>query len=484
MDPYAATFHGVGRLRFHRRLRWKPRLDGLAAGLLLALAACASAAPPSLYRIPDLKALQRTFADIAERVKPSVVAIRTYRYMGLPSGRPDQGVAKAPRSFGSGLIIRADGLILTNQHVLADADVIKVVLFNGNEYEAEMVQYDVRSDMAVIRINARPLRAVTLGDAKDVRVGHWCLAVGNPFGIAYGDGNPSVTFGNVAALGRSLTSELDGTDTRYYGELIQTSSPINPGNSGGPLFDIDGRVIGVVTAIVSGSGVTEGAGFAVPINGRTRPIIDALAAGQRVRYGYLGVEVLPPSAGPAGRDSATRGALIQNIVADDGPAARANLQPKDVIVEFAGTPIEDADHLIRVVSMTPVGAQAKVRYVRDGTPRETVVTLAERPPPSRPFQAVAESGIRTLHWKGAELAEMTDATLGLYRLTRSEAGIMVMQISRGSKAEKAGLKPRDVILRCNGARIRNLAGFAKALDRNPPRFKLDLLGGKTVRLPR
>lgn len=464
----------------HRRRR----PGTLAAGLMLILATGASAAAPDLYRIPDLKALQNTFENLAERVKPSAVAIRTYRYLGLPTTGEKPTFAKTPHSFGSGVVIRSDGLILTNQHVVADADVIKVVLFNRNEYEAKIVQQDVRSDLAVLRIGAKPLRAATFGDVLDVRVGHWCFAVGNPFGIAYDDGDPTVTVGNVSAMGRSLTRELGGSDTRYYGDLIQTSSPINPGNSGGPLFDIDGRVIGIITAIVSRSGVTEGSGFAIPICKRTRGIIDTLVTGRRVCYGYLGVEVPPASARPADGKPPIRGALIWGIKPDDGPAAKANLRADDIIVEFADTPIESSDQLVRVVGMTPVGAQVKVRYIRDGVPGETVVTLAERPSPSEQFRPVADSGVRTLRWKGTLLAEMNDATLRLHSLTRPEAGIVVTKVDRGSAARKGGLRPDDIILRCNGTRVRSLVDFAKVQARNPRNIKLDLLSGKTLRLRR
>ncbi|MFH0983191.1 MAG: trypsin-like peptidase domain-containing protein [Planctomycetota bacterium] len=455
------------------------------AGLVLALSAGVLGAPPDLYRLPDLRALQGTFADIADRVKPSVVAIRTYRQPEPPSEPTDQPAPKAPHTFGSGVIIRADGLILSNQHVVGDADVIKVVLHNGNEYDARVVQHDVRSDLAVIKIETKSLRNALLGDARNLRVGHWCFAVGNPFGIAYHDGNPAFTVGNVAALGRSLSSELDATDTRYYGDLIETSSPINPGNSGGPLFDIDGQVIGIVTAIVSRSGITEGAGFAIPICERTRRIIDALAAGEPVRYGYLGVEVsnVPPSATRSHGETNRQGALIRTISEEEGPAAKANLQPNDIIVEFAGVAIENADQLVRLVGMTPVGAQVQVRFIHDGAGGETVVTLAERPLPSQPFQALAEADIRTLRWRGALLAEMNEATLRLHRLNRADAGIVVTKVEPDSGAYKAGLKPQDIILRCNGTRVRSLADFAEVQARNPQRIRLDLLGGKSVRLP-
>ncbi|MCP4589561.1 MAG: PDZ domain-containing protein [bacterium] len=457
-------------------------LVAVALGFFAA-GAGAVAAPPDLYRIPDLKALEETFVQAAERVKPSVVSIRTYRYLGLPVEVSPQGAAKAPHSFGSGVVIGSDGFILTNQHVLDGADDIKVVLFNRREYTGQIVQYDLRSDLAVIKIDAKPLRPVVFGSAEDVRVGHWCFVVGNPFGIAYHDGDPAVTFGNIAALGRSLTSELDPTNTRYYGDLIQTSSPINPGNSGGPLFDLDGHMIGIVTAIVSRSGITEGAGFAIPMSERTRPIIDALAARKRVRYGYLGVE-LPPIDARSSGDQPIHGAVIRGITSDDGPAARAGLQPRDVIVEFAGVAIEDADHLVRVVSMTPVGAQAKVRFVRHGTPREAVVTLAERPLPRQTFQALDDSDLETTRWKGAELAEMTDATLRLHDLSRIQAGLVVIRVDEDSRAHQAGLRPRDIVLRCNGSRVRTLADLARILEGAPHGFKLDLFSGKTIRLPR
>ncbi|MHC4092525.1 MAG: S1C family serine protease, partial [Planctomycetota bacterium] len=205
-------------------------------------------------------------------------------------------------SHGSGAVIRRDGYILTSTHVIEGADEIVVTMHDGREFEAELVQADQRSDLAVIKIEAQNLRPVRLGDLSRVRQGQWCFVVGNPFGLSNTSGKPALTYGIVSALGRDLNDELNAEDLaeaerRYYGNLIQTSAAINPGNSGGPLFNINGEMTGVVIAIASRSGVNEGTGFAIPVTRRTREIIDLLRRGEQVQYGYLGVEVSDNRAG-------------------------------------------------------------------------------------------------------------------------------------------------------------------------------------------
>lgn len=461
-----------------RVTRWCGSLLWASAALGMGPGA-ARGQPQDLYSLPDLKALERTFTDLAERVRPSVVAIRTYRQMG-PSGPESDVLARVTNSHGSGVVLRADGMILTNDHVLQDADIIKVVFHGGIEHEARLVQRDLRSDMAVIKVDGATVQPAGVGNASELRVGQWCFAVGNPFGLGYDAGHPAFTHGVISGLGRNLTPHLDGSDARYYGDLIQTSSAINPGNSGGPLFDIDGRMIGLVTAIVSRSGVTEGMGFAIPMDVRTRRIIDALMAGQVVRYGYLGVEVRPIRAA-----GGLVGALISRVSDEQGPAALANLRPEDVIVEFDGVAIRNSDHLVRIVGATPVGSSAQVRYLRAGQPQLTTVTVAERPgPPVARSGGIPETEIRVLQWRGAVLAEMDDEALDMHRRSRADAGVVVVSVEPISETRSAGLKPGDIILRHNGERVRTLAEFVEADRKEARAVKLELTGGRTVRMRR
>jgi S1-C subfamily serine protease len=222
------------------------------------------AAPPVRYELADLKALEQAFTDLAKEVRPSVVAIRCYQVHA--TDRTDPPLVKLPISQGSGFIIDAAGYIATNNHVIEGADMFSVVLNNGLAYDATFVQKDDRSDLAVLKIDAEGLTPVRMGDLSEVRVNQWAFACGNPFGLAFDNaGKSSITYGVVSALGRQMTDRLTADPTKhYYGNLVETSATINPGNSGGPLFNIAGEVIGVVTAIETSTGVSEGHGFAIP----------------------------------------------------------------------------------------------------------------------------------------------------------------------------------------------------------------------------
>jgi serine protease Do len=342
---------------------------------------------PARYRLADLKALESAFVGLADSVSPSVVAIRTYKVRDPHSSGSKLGQARLPVmrpfSHGSGLIIDSEGYIATTRHVIADADVISVILDSGLKYESVVVQSDARSDLAVIKIDAAtPLREVTFGDLADVRINQWVFACGNPFGLANSDGRTSVTYGVVSALGRQMTHRLVGnSDIEYYGNMIETSTTINPGNSGGPLFNIDGEVVGIVAAIETSSGVSEGQGYAIPIDKNIRRILDALKAGREVRYGFMGVlvqDVEPPRSSLVVDSRVYRGAQVRSISVPDGPAARAGLKAKDIVIEFDGVPVEGSDHLVRLVGFTPVGAQVPVTYLRGGVKRKTTVTLGDR----------------------------------------------------------------------------------------------------------
>jgi len=353
----------------------------------LALIVCAGYPLPSVadvpprYRIADLKALERAFTELAQEVQPSVVAIRTYKVRDASDTGPRR--VMLPFSQGSGFIIDPDGYIATNRHVIADSDVITVILHNGLKYEADPVQADARCDLAVIKVDAEKLKPVEFGDLKNVKVNQWAFACGNPFGLANDDGRTSVTFGVVSALGREMTRRLvpSYSDVEYYGNLIETSAAINPGSSGGPLFNLDREAIGVVTAIETSSGVNEGHGFAIPIDKNTRRILDTLKSGQPVRYGFLGVRVRDvdePRSSLVVDTRVFRGAQLDEISFPRGPAGAAGLKARDVVIEFDGTPIESSDHLVRLVGFTPVGTEVPVTYLRNGVKRKTTVTLGDR----------------------------------------------------------------------------------------------------------
>lgn len=335
---------------------------------------------PSKYRVADLKALENAFVALADHVRPSVVAIRSYLANDSEGGRRRQVLR--PVSQGTGFVIARDGYIATNRHVLEDANVFTVILHNGQKLDAEVIQTDLRSDLAVIKIDANGLTPVRFGDLADVRVNQWTFAVGNPFGLANNDGVNSVTYGVVSALGREMTNRLaDFSELQYYGNMIETSAAINPGGSGGPLFNIDGEMIGVVTAIETSSGVSEGAGFAIPVTRNTRRILDTLKAGKEVHYGFLGVtvkDVTLPTSRRVADSGRFRGAQLSEITIKGGPADKAGLRPNDIIVEFDGTTVEDFDHLVRLVGFTPVGGRVPLTYLRNGERRTTSVVLGDR----------------------------------------------------------------------------------------------------------
>lgn len=359
---------------------------GFASAMIAALPLVASAGLPPQYRVADLKAIERAFIELAQTVQPSLVAIRTYQSLDRRQSRSADrsGGRKLLRPFsqGSGFIIGSDGFIATNRHVIEESDVISVILHNGLKYDAAVVQTDVRSDLAILKIDATHLKTVTFADGGSLNVGQWVFAGGNPFGLANTDGHNSVTYGVISALGREMTERLaSDSDLQYYGNMIETSAAINPGNSGGPLFNVDGEVVGVVTAIETASGVSEGQGFAIPVDKNIRRILNTLMAGKVVRYGFLGIMVrdVERSSSPLVVDSRVyRGAELYSLSLADGPAAKAGLRPKDIVIEYDGMPITGRDHLVRLVGFTPVGTKVSIAYLRRGVRRQTVVTLADR----------------------------------------------------------------------------------------------------------
>jgi serine protease Do len=412
------------------------------------------------------------FSDLAERISPSVVNISTTsapepqqqgRGPGSPFERDDpfhqfmepfeRFFGPLPRqpfrqkSLGSGFIINRDGLILTNNHVIENAEDIVVKLENEKEFKAKVVGRDVKTDIAVIKIDgASNLKAVTLGDSDALRVGEWVVAIGNPFGLEH-----SVTAGIVSAKGRFIGQGS-------YDNFIQTDAAINPGNSGGPLLNLKGEVVGINTAIFSRSGGNIGIGFATPINIAKEELPELREKG-RVTRGWLGVliqKVTPEIAESMGLEE-TRGALVADVM-KDGPAAAAGLKVGDVIVEFDGKPIKDSNELPLIVARTPIGRSVSVKVLRGKKTETLTVKIAELKD-----EEVASSEKNTPEL-GLTVQPLTPDIAESLGLPDDVKGVVVSGVDPGSPADDAGVRRGDVIVEVNRQPVKDMATYRKALE--------------------
>jgi Do/DeqQ family serine protease len=359
--------------------------------------------------------------------------------------------------IGSGFITDPRGYILTNEHVVGGAEEIRVIVKDSVEkiYKGKIVGTDPTTDLAVVKIEPKggPLPYLSLGDSSKVQIGDWAIAVGSPFGL-----EQTLTVGVISALRQSIKVE-----DRDYADFFQTDAAINQGNSGGPLLDIEGRVIGVNTAIFSPSGVSGGIGFAIPSDQADRIMKDLIAHGRVVR-GWLGVEIVPLNDVLARQFKAPegKGALVNSVVADS-PAAAAGLRRGDVIVEYDGKDISSPNALIRLVEETPPGKKVAVKLIRDGRAQGAEIKIGERP--AKPAEAAAggqapgEGGPR---WEGARLETVDESLRERYRLPRDAAGAVVTDVDDGSVAQAMGLQPGDLILAINGTKVADARAFLKA----------------------
>lgn len=423
----------------------------------------------SAARVPD-------FTQIVENNRDAVVNIATTQNIerrdggdggyGLPEGMLEQlppdhplrdflerfGQRRGPdgppqrrgQSLGSGVITSSDGYILTNAHVIANADEIVVKLHDNREFDAEVVGIDERSDVGLLKIDATDLPTAEIGDSSELKVGEWLLAIGAPFGLDY-----TATQGIVSALDRSLPNDT-------YTSFIQTDVAVNPGNSGGPLFNADGEVVGINSQIFSRTGGYMGLSFAVPINTATE-IARQLRESGKVERGYLGVTVQPVDRGLAesfGLDK-TIGALVADVM-PDSPAAEAGFQAGDVILEFNGNPVEESSDLPPLVGRTPVGSEADVLIMREGerqTLNVTVGALSEFDDSSQaegPGQSSLSVGLR-------ELTSNERKEMGL-----GERGLLVEEVGQGAVAE-AGIRPGDILLQIGPRPLETVRDFEQAI---------------------
>ncbi|NNM32495.1 MAG: PDZ domain-containing protein [Gemmatimonadetes bacterium] len=430
--------------------------------------------------------LSEAFVNIADAVTPSVVRIEArrqarrtaqndaFRRFFQDPGGDDQSLPDIQTAGGSGFIVSEDGYVMTNNHVIDEAEGITVVMRDGRTFPAELVGTDPTTDVAVLKVDETGLPAISLGSSTDVRVGEWILAVGNP---GFGGGQAldyTVTAGIVSALGRGirlLNNDLL-QDPRYGQRLqgfaiedfIQTDAVINPGNSGGPMVNLRGQVIGINSAIASSTGFYQGYGFAIPIDLAQRVTEDLIAYGH-VRRAYLGVRmqaVTPEDAEALGLPRIA-GALVQEVT-EDTPAERAGLQRFDVITEIDGEEIRTSNDLQHKIALKSPGDRVNVTVFRDGEPREIEVRL-DQAPITEAVAAAPEPRVRMADKIGIEVADITPdlaESLGL----ESTDGVVVTGIQRGGPAARRGNITRgSVIHEINGQTIRNSEDVDEAFRR-------------------
>lgn len=370
-------------------------------------------------------------------------------------GLPEREYKQA--GLGSGVIIDPKGYILTNAHVIDEADKITVTLPDGREFKGEIKGQDPRSDLAVVKINAENLPVAALGSSDNLKIGQWVVAIGNPFGFALQNPEPTVTVGVISALHRSLGRTV--SRDKDYNDLIQTDAAINPGNSGGPLVNLRGEIVGINVAIFSTSGGYQGVGFAIPVNNAKR-IISRLIEGKKIVYGWLGVtvqdlnETLVKHFGLADKN----GALVADVL-QNGPAQKSGLKEGDVIKSFNDKPINSVKELLSVVGSTDAGSKAKVVVIRDKKELVLMVEVGERPQNLENFTSIKSSA----NWRGLDIEDLTPENARRFNL-RETSGVVVVDVQPGSPADDAGIIPGDLIKEINKQPVKNLASYQKVVS--------------------
>lgn len=439
----------------------------IATGLGYGIEAVASAQQAQLPTPADLS---RTFVGIAKQVKPAVVSLdvveeakrpsssSAQRRGGVPFDFGDMFEGQAPRrqrGTGSGVIISADGYILTNNHVAGSASRIQVKLTDGREFRGRLVGTDPETDLAVVKIDAQNLPYAKLGDSDKLEQGEWVIALGSPFGL-----QQTMTAGIVSAIGRDLGAQSQFTS------FIQTDASINPGNSGGPLINMSGEIVGINSMIYSRTGGNEGIGFAIPAN-LVSKVYNQIARNGKVTRALLGINPVDvtPALAQYARYKGTEGAAIRRLSSANTPAARAGLNSGDIITEVDGVKIKNSKHLIEVVADLPVGKQVPVKFVRDGAAHTAIVTLAERGTSDRetPQPEEEEEQMPTDGQLGIVPVAVTPEWATRLKLKRT-TGVIVRSVKPGSPAAEAGLRERDVILSVNRTPVANPQELAAALS--------------------
>jgi serine protease Do len=425
-----------------------------------------------------------SFAPIVKKVGPSVVKVftttkaRQTSFWGLPDlddswlrrffgdrfdrpNGPRRFEVPPQRGIGSGVIVTKDGYILTNNHVVDDADEVKITLQDGREFDAKVIGKDPKTDVAVLKVEAKDLPFMEMADSDKSEVGDVVLAIGNPFGIGQ-----TVTTGIISATGRA-TLGLD------YEDFIQTDAAINPGNSGGALVDAEGRLIGINTAILSRSGGNQGIGFAIPTN-LAREVMDALIQDGKVTRGYLGIVIqdLTPALAKQFKLKEQKGALVSDVV-PKGPADKAGLQNGDVVLELDGKPVRDSRHLKLQVARVKPGTTVPMKVLREGATKTLQVTVSEMPGAEKLAKTEPGGSEDTETLKGVGVTDLDPRMREQFNLPEHVRGAVVTEVDENSAAYEAGLRTGDVILEINRRPVRNAQDAIRLTE--DPKERVSLL---------
>jgi serine protease Do len=422
--------------------------------------------------IAALRQMGKAFSSIAEKASPAVVGLKaekvvtqdSQRYFESPFGddffdffmNPRFPRQRTPRRYqqpqtalGSGFIISSDGYILTNNHMVEGAEKVTIELTDGRKFTAEITGTDPVTDIAVVKIDADNLPYLELADSDTLEVGEWVLAIGNPLGFSH-----TVTAGIVSAKGRSL--QLADIEN-----FIQTDAAINRGNSGGPLLNLEGKVVGMNTAIYGATG-NIGIGFAIPIN-MARHAYEQIREGGSVERGFLGIrfeQLAPGVAASLGLEEDTKGVIISEVV-EDSAAEKAGLKPYDVIIEFEGKPVEKSNEFLNRVAMLNPDAKVNLVVLRDGKRKTFTVTLGKRPPEAELRGTLSADTIEELGFSVVNLTEELASELGY----EGDSGVVVREVQPGSEAAQAGIEPGALIKEVNRERVRNTREFNEEIKK-------------------
>ncbi len=434
-----------------------------AVGLIAGMLSVAGPGQAATHLLPVANGhdLQSQVKTTAIKVIPAVVSIastvmvrdQAFSDETLPFGLFKEPPARRQYGQGSGVIVSPDGYIVTNNHVVADAVDVEVILADRRQYKGKVVATDPKTDVAVVKINGTNLPTVPWADSSTLAVGEFVLAIGNPLGLSR-----TVTFGIVSAVGRADVGVAD------FEDFIQTDAPINPGNSGGALVNVNGELVGINTAIASPTGGSVGVGFAIPSN-MARAAMQSLIKTGRVVRGFLGASTqdVTPSLGKIFRLPDVKGAIVTDLQAK-GSAERAGLKRGDVVVRFDGRDVMDSGQLRNLVAQSPIGSKHRLDLIRDGKAYQAELTVQEAPRERAKKSQTASAAASTSHPLTGVVFDDVTPPLARQMDLAVNSGVVVTDIEEGSLAESSGLQPGDVVLELNRQAVHNFATFQRIAD--------------------